>query len=207
MIAPVRTAVLLALMAVCSCKALERPFPDKHLYAIDTGATEPSMGRTSAGPVLRVRPIAIASPFDDASFMYKVGESRFESDYYNNFVTAPSKLLTGELIRRADVAGQFSSVISGANIASSTLALEGNVTALYGDYTDRSSPAAVIDARFFLIRDDPAAVNILFEKSYSVREPFADDTPEALVAAWGRAYARMIDELISDLSKVTVAAR
>lgn len=189
-----------------SCKGIEQAYPNKKLYAINAGpSTNPSGSAAEARGALRVRPVAVASPYDGVPFMYKVGESRFESDYYNNFVTSPRRLLTGEMVRRLGECGLFSTVTDAASIASSSLAMELNVTSLYGDYTNRASPAAVIEARAFLIKDEPTSDSVLFQKSYRVQEPCAADSPDALVAAWGKGYGKILDELISDLRRVNLS--
>ncbi len=192
--------IILALL--CSCKGLQQPFPNKKLYAINAGASTAPVS-SEAKAALLVRPVSVASPFDGITFTYKIGESQFETDYYNNFVTEPGRLLTGELVRRLSESGLYATVTDARSIVSTSVWLEVNITSLHGDYTNRSSPSAVIEARVFLLKDDPASDQILMQKTYRVRELAASDTPDALVAAWGKAFGRMIDELVADLQKIT----
>jgi len=193
--------VVLALACLClaSCEALKQPAPDKVFFAIDAGT--PAAGASTAGNrVLRVRRLHVAKPYDARTFLYKVAESRFESDYYNGFVVSPAENLTAELIRWLSTSGACASVVDASSSVAHTHVLEGSITALYGDYADKSAPKAIIEAKFFLLDDTGAEPRVLLQKAYAGAAPLGGEGPAALVEAWGKAWRQVLVSLAADLA-------
>jgi cholesterol transport system auxiliary component len=197
--------VILLLMLVGSAGCgLSQPYPQRNLYVISPGEpATPAGDRTPS--VLRIRPVRVAKPYDEKTFVYKTGESIFTVDYYNGFLTDPSALLSGELAGWLSESGPFANVL-GSTAADYDLTLEANVTALYGDYSEKASPRAVIEARFVLVREEKTAYKVVFEKMYREAEPLAGAQPEQLVRGLGQAYRRMLEKLTGDLRTVVAAA-
>ena len=109
----------------------------------------------------------IAKPFDATGFVYKVAESRFTTDYYNGFIAEPDRLLTGELVNWLAASGEFGSVVEESSAADYRLTLESNVTELYGDYTNKTAPQAVMELKVFVIDDVPSPSRVIFPESLS----------------------------------------
>lgn len=198
-------ALALLCLSLVSCEAMMKPAPDKAYFAIDV--PPPARAKASSDLVLRVRRVNVATPYHARTFVYKVGEGKFESDYYNGFITSPAENLTGELIEWLAAGGPFASAIDGASSVSHQLVLESNVTALYGDYTDKQAPQAVIEAKFFLMDDTGADTRIVHQKTYRQTAPLTGEGPAALVVAWGQAWRKMLTQLTEDLSRVKVPGK
>jgi hypothetical protein len=115
-------------------------------------------------------------------------------------------LLTGELMSWLAASGPFA-VVLGSTGADYDLALETNVTALYGDYSEKAAPKAVIEARFVLVREQRGAYKVVFERVYREAEPLASEKPEDLVKGFGLAYRRMLARLTADLRTVAAASQ
>lgn len=204
------TCLGLALLAG-GCASFERPYPDKFYYAIaleaspgpSTGAIGPSgaakVPSRQIAPILRVRSLRISKPFDATSFVYKVGESRFTTDYYHGFIAEPGRLLSGELLKWLTASGEFGSVVEESSTADYRLTLESCVSEMYGDYTDKRSPRAVMELRVFVIDDVPSSSKVIFQKTYRETQPLSDNTPEKLVRGWEDAYRRILTRFLSDL--------
>src|SRR5277367_5209622 len=88
---------LLALNVLClgGCN-LSKPYPDKTLHTIELGDPPPVTGAASSAAV-RVDRVRVAEPFNNTTFVYKVGDSTYTTDYYNGFIAEPGRLLTGDL--------------------------------------------------------------------------------------------------------------
>lgn len=204
--ADVLSVVLLVVLGTTAgCASLTQPYPQKNLYVISVGQPDAVDGDRSAA-VLRVRPVRIAKPYDEKTFVYKTGEAAFQVDYYNGFLAAPESLLTGELMSWLAASGPFA-VVLGSTGADYDLALETNVTALYGDYSEKAAPKAVIEARFVLVREQRGAYKVVFERVYREAEPLASEKPEDLVKGFGLAYRRMLARLTADLRTVAAASQ
>ncbi len=198
-------ALALLCLSLVSCEAMMKPAPDKAYFAIDV--PPPAKAKASSDLVLRVRRVNVATPYNARTFVYKVGEGKFESDYYNGFITTPAENLTGELIEWLAAGGPFASAIDGASSVSHQLVLESNVTALYGDYTDKQAPQAVIETKFFLMDDTGADVRIVFQKTYRQTAPVDGEEPAALVRAWNETWRKTFTALVNDLGQVNLPAK
>ncbi len=198
-----RLAVVAAALAAAGCTGLTQPYPQKNLYTISAG--QPVRSGTPGRLVLRVQPVRTASPYSSRTFVYKTGQDAFTIDYYNGFLADPDRLLTGELIGWLEASGPFA-VVLGSSTADYDLSLETNVTALYGDYSAKGAPKAVMEARFVLVKEQAAAYKVVFQEVLQEAEPLAGDRPEELVKGFGRAYRRMLEKLTADLRTVVAPA-
>jgi cholesterol transport system auxiliary component len=193
-------AAITMMLGNIGCATLIQPYPQKNLYVIPVGnpTTVPAV---SGGPVLRVQVVRIAKPYDEKTFVYKTGESAFRIYYYNGFVADPGRLLTGELITWLAQSGLFTAVVGGSGV-DHDLTLETNITALYGDYSVKGAPKAVLEASFVLIREQAKAYTPVFQNTYREVKPMDGGQPAQLIQAWGRAYARILEKLTADLQSV-----
>lgn len=199
------SAIALAI-TLCSagCATLIQPYPQKNLFVIPA-ASPPAAPARNGTAVLRVQTVRIAVPYDEKTFIYKTGESAFTVDYYNGFVADPGRLLTGELTSYLANWGLFAVVVGGSSV-DYDLSLETNVTALYGDYSVKGAPKAVMEARFVLIREQGTAYTPVFQDTYREVEPLAGNQPEQLIQGWGRAYSRILEKLTANLRTVVAPA-
>jgi len=186
-----------------------QPDPEKALFAIDPG-DPPAAGNSQtsslklpttmrAETVLRVRLLRVASPYNGQAFVYKTTGNEFRTDYYNGFIAAPDQLLTGSLIAWLLRAGPFDSVVDVASGIPARYVLEGNVTALYGDYSDKAIPKAVMVVRIFLLDDHDANLRIMFEKQYSATSAIERGNVNSLVKGWGIAFRQILEQMTADL--------
>jgi cholesterol transport system auxiliary component len=208
-----RRAVAVVAAAVCtlaaSCGMLSQPAPEKALFAIDPGeppaAVASSAPRSKAsttmpgGAVLRVRRLRVASPYDGQEFVYRIKGDEFRSDYYNGFIAAPDQLLTGSLVAWVLRAGIFESVVDMSSGIPARYVLEGDVTALYGDYTDKAAPKAVMTVRVFLLDDADAGLRIIFQKEYNAAVPIDPGSAESLTKGLSHAFRQILEQMTADL--------
>jgi ABC-type uncharacterized transport system auxiliary subunit len=196
-----RLLVLLC-AGLCGCN-LSRPYPDKTFYAIEAGKPT-AAGRPVSPLTLRIYDLLIASPYNQQSFVYKTGASRFESDYYHGFIVAPTGLLTGVLVDWMKGAGLYAVVVGSDSRLADKIILEGNVREMYGDFTDSKNPRAVMTAAFFLIDDTAVDGRVLFQKTYHAESPIAGSASEGMAAGLGAAYREILTQLTQDLAHVEV---
>jgi len=203
--APGALALLLLCMPLAAGCSLSKPYPDKSLHAIEVGQPPAPTGSPSLAAV-RIDRIRVAEPYNNTTFVYKVGDSKYTMDYYNGFVAEPGRLLTGELAEWLTNSNVFSSVVTGDSAADSQLLLQANVTELYGDFSSTDQPKAVIEARFFLLDVSGGRSRIIFDKNYQETEPITGKDSDALVKGWETASRRMFTSLVTDLPKSAATA-
>ncbi len=172
----------------------------KRTYILDA-ARQPEPGQAKSHVILDVRRFTIDSVFAGKGFVYRRGEHEYESDFYNQFLISPAVMVsekTRHWLCRSGICGRV--LVPGSRIES-THTLEANITALYADVRDKSSPRAVMELRAFLIANNPAAESVLLGKTYRASCPLQSNTPEALVEALDKCLAEILTSLEKDLKK------
>lgn len=190
-------APLLVIAGLASCSfGLEREPPEQARFLLHAPrpTTEPP---PAEGAVLEVRPFHATSPFTTTQFVYRIGEHRYETDFYREFLTAP-ELAIADTARDwlSDAAVAAAVVAPGSRLVPSHV-LEADVTELYGDFRPEAEPRAVIGIRMTLVDRDSGMP--LVHQSYREEASLASPDPEALPAAWSRALAHLLERLEADV--------
>jgi cholesterol transport system auxiliary component len=195
---------LLALLALCAaCLGIERSYPDRRYFVLDSGANTNSSD-SSANETLQVSSIRVSPRYADKNFIYRTSDAGYESDFYNQFLIAPAFLITEE-VRKGLIGSQvFKYVIGPSSPLQPSYVLEGTVNALYGDFRNANSPRAVLEMEFFLTGEIPAKPGILMQKRYVKSIPLTGRTPEALVKGWNQALEEILTSLEADLKALAV---
>jgi uncharacterized lipoprotein YmbA len=202
-----KTIILITLVGLCSlagCGSLSKPYPDKTLHAIRVGDPPSSASSPASRMALRVDHVHIADPYNATTFVYRIGESTYKSDYYNGFIAPPGRLLTGEISTFLAKAGLFSTIVSGDSTADYQLSLESNVTSMYGDYREGEKPQAVVIVRFFVIDHGKGRFNVIFDRSYSQTTPIEGKGIDGLMKAYDSSWTNLLTQLAGDLRNTPV---
>ena len=189
-------AWLVVMSAGCS---LTRPAPVKDMFLL-----EPPLPTATAKPhavSVRMGQVTVAAPYRDRPFVYRTGEVKYESDFYNEFFVTPAAMIaqaTGRALAHANV---FARVVPAGNaLDDGQYVLEGFVNELYADA--RMKPAAgVIGVQYYLIRTG-AASSIAWSGNYRERVVLREPTAEALATAWNEAFGRVLGTLVRDLAAI-----
>ena len=208
----VSIAVAVVTVTACtflaSCGPLSRPAGDRDLFTIDPNGpwSEPSSradarptAAASGGAALRVRRLQVVNPYAGTAFVYRTAGGAFRTDYYNGFIAPPAELLTGAFVDRLSRSGGFVTVVDSTSSVPARYVLEGSVTALYGDYTDRSAPKAVISMRIFVLDEKAVGSRLAFQKEYRAAAPIKPASAPSLVDGWNRAANTILDQVVADL--------
>ena len=181
--------------------SLKKPSPARHSFLIEAPRTGEARAAAASG-VLRVRNLQVAAPFEGKGFVYRSSGLGYQTDFYQEFLVAPRALLTEQTRQWLGASGLFRYVLDPASKSDATHSLEGNVSALYGNYRDPASPKAVLAVEFFLTNDQAVSPEIVFHKSYRQEVPLENRAPETLAKGWGKALEQILAALEQDLNKV-----
>lgn len=179
------------------CVSIERSYPDKRYFVLDTAPDATAQNSAETG-TLQIGSARVSPRYADKNFVYRRSESRFESDFYNEFLISPGVLIAEELRQELSRAGLFKFVVGSVNALAPTHTLETVVNALYGDFRDIRAPHAVMEIEFFLSQEQSPG-GIVFHKRYHGSIPLKGRSPEALVQGWNQALEAISRSLVSDL--------
>jgi ABC-type uncharacterized transport system auxiliary subunit len=195
---PAAIAVL-AMLGACS---FTRPAPIKGTYVLEP-PFPPAVARSQPG-MLRVGTTVIAAPYRSRAFVFRETDLKYETDYYHEFLVAPSANI-GEVTARALAGAKvFTAVAPSGVLADADWVLESFVNALYGDIRDKDKPAVVLSITYFLRRGDSDAAVPVWSKTYDRRVAFATGSAAAYVTALNTAFEEILAELARDLAAASV---
>ena len=196
----IRALLLLSLFCY-SCVTLERSYPEKHYFVLD--AAERIVPANPVGDrILMVANLRVSPRYADRSFVYRISEAGYETDFYHQFLTATDVMIGEELRRGLAASRVFKYVIGPANQLQPNLVLEGSVNALYGDFRNLDAPAAMLEMEFFLHNEDAANPGIVMHKRYAKSIAINGRSAEALVKGWNGGLNEILAMLIADLHAV-----
>jgi cholesterol transport system auxiliary component len=149
---------------------------------------------------LKVGTVAVAPPYDGKSLVYRLGDQRYEKDFYNIYSSIPSEMIGNAERRWMNNANIFAAAVGQSNSFFPYYTLQLTVNEFYGDY--RVRPEAVVSVEFFLSTINAGKSNPLIGANrYSKRVPLKDNTPEALVLGQQQALAEIFKEYEEQLYK------
>jgi len=192
--------VIFSLPLFTGCGGGDRSSDSMRHFLLETERFGSVVNATEAS--VCVKTFKIASPFDNSNFIYKKANNDYESDYYNRFFTSPEVLITQQCRNWLEKSGFFKNVINKSSIASADYILEGNIINLYGDFTQSELAFAVMEIRFFLVREMRDEPEIVFSKEYKERVEVAAARPEDIVAGYDKCLEKILSNFESDLASL-----
>lgn len=177
---------------------------NKKYYVLDaTRQAQPT--RTETDIILEVRRFTIDSAFAGKGLVYRTGQFEYESDFYSEFLVSPSAMVTEKTRNWLSGSRIFKRVLDIASQIDPTHTIEGNITALYGDLRDKSSPQATMEMRVFLLKAEAGEEPVhVFGQTYKSSVDIESEGPEGLVEALDRCLANILSDLERDLTQATL---
>jgi len=151
---------------------------------------------------LEVHRFGVDAAFAPKGLVYRLEEFEYETDAYRQFLIAPGVMVTERTRDWLADSNLFARVLPVGSRVAADYTLEGNVTALYGDFSKESAPAAVVEIRFFLLENTDPTETVAFAQTYRAATPVRDRTAEVFVEALDRSLADILARLEADLQKV-----
>jgi len=190
------TALVLSLFA-CSLPSRAPVTPTSYMVNPERSGP-PLKNRTSYW--LKIGPVSVASPYDGRSLVYRLGDQRFEKDFYNVYTALPAEMVSNAERQWINQSGIFSAAVGQSNTFFPYYTLQATVNEFYGDY--RVRPEAVVSMEFFLTVESGGKVNpMIGSNRYTKRIALKDNTPAALVLGQQQALAEIFKEYEAQLDK------
>jgi ABC-type uncharacterized transport system auxiliary subunit len=185
---------------LASCTTLTREPLVRETFLLDA-PKPPPIAKPQPG-TLRVGTINIAAPFRGKTFIYRVSDLRFESDYYVEFLVPPSTMLSEQTARALEQSKPFARIAGPGTSADASWVLEGFVSALYADRREAGKPAAELDITYYLTPAVEMEQTPVWTHEYRERVPMRDASAAAYAEALNKAFAEVAAALSRDLASV-----
>ena len=147
---------------------------------------------------LKMGSFFVTSPFDTKSLVYRLGDQRYEKDFYNAYIATPSSMFANATRQWLDQSGIFRLTVAQGTSFFPFYTLQATIDEFYGDY--RGKPEAVVSVQFFLTVTNPnIPTPLITAKRYTQRIALADNQPQTLVLGQQQALASILQQLEADL--------
>jgi len=173
----------------------------------DRGEVDERPGLRQPQPgTLRVGTINVAAPFRGKTFVRRVSELRFETDYYVEFLVTPSTMLAEQTARALDHAKPFAHIAGPGTAADASWVLDGFASALYADLRETGKPAAELDITYYLAPALRSERTPVWSHEYREQVPMRDVSAAAYAEALNKAFGEIVAELARDLATAKLPA-
>jgi cholesterol transport system auxiliary component len=185
-------AIIFVMTAVSACSLPKQSALETTSWMIAPERTgTPYKPRTDLW--LKMGPASTTPPFDGKSLVYRLGDQRYEKDFYNIYSVLPNEMVSNATRQWLNSAQIFSMTVGQGNSFFPYYVLQTAIEEFYGDY--RVRPEAVVTIEFFLTATDPQKRNPVIGKNrYTKRVALKDNTPQALVLGQQEALAQILQE-------------
>ena len=140
---------------------------------------------------LRMGSVSVTTPFDGKSLVYRLGDNRYEKDFYNVYAALPNEMVSNATRQWMNQANIFSMTVGQSTSFSPFYILQASVEEFYGDY--RVRPEAVVTVEFFLtVTTAGIEKPLIGSNRYTKRVALANNTPAALVQGEQEALAEIL---------------
>lgn len=174
---------------------------DKHYYLLSATRQGEPAGRQSE-VILGVRNFTIDSAYGGKGLVYRTGDLTYETDFYHEFLISPRSMISEKTRNWLAASRLWERVLDPGSQVDATHLVEGNITALYGDFREKGSPKAVMEMRIFVLEtrawEEPVSV---FGASYKSSIDVESEGPEGLVGAFDRCLEEVLTALENDLAE------
>ncbi len=197
---PASLALLAALLAA-GC--LSRPSLVRERYGLLV--PPPGTPPPEATKVLALPSVEVPAAFDRIGFVYRTGETRYETDPYTQWLSAPREQLAEALRANLRTTGLFRDV--GRVSRGADLVARVTVTEVYGDFRRPDAPAARVALEVTIAgRAEPGRpAEAPLTRAYALSLPIPARTPEAVAEGIGRAVAQAASEIAIDVRRAGLA--
>jgi len=190
-------AVLVLNLFACSLPTRAPVTPTSYMVNPERSGP-PLKNRTSYW--LKIGPVSVAAPYDGRSLVYRLGDQRFEKDFYHVYTALPAEMVSNAERQWINQSGIFSAAVGQSNTFFPYYTLQATINEFYGDY--RVRPEAVVSMEFFLTVENGGKVNpMIGSNRYTKRITLKDNTPAALVLGQQQALAEIFKEYEVQLDK------
>lgn len=197
---PIITAATLALITLAGCSGIKNQYQQKKMFRLSANPHMAQLKSQETGEGLLVKRFSISPEFESNSFIYRASRARYGSDFYNNYMVPPARMIT-DIVMENLYASSLFSPISQHTLADVRFQLWGKVIDLYTDIQDKNLPVAVVTLRLILDKNTGQGFKPVVHQTYKAKVPFDEPNPESMITALSEGLTQILNEFHLDIGR------
>ncbi len=190
--------VLTVILVFSGCAGIQTKPAEKNYFQLQSTVPAATPNSVSSGDPLLVKNFFINPSFDSHSFVYRIEKNEYITDYYNEFINSPTRLITEKIAENLYSSSRFTPAPTDRKQDIIYL-LSGKITRLYGDFQATNAPKAVIEIRMILEKNTGKTFQVISNKTYLAEEPILSRKPAHLISGWNKGLVKIMTRFVSDL--------
>ena len=192
--------ILAFVISLTTCVSISKEAPKKRFFTIEADINRVKKSSTVKFTKLRINKMKINSNYEGKEFIYRK-DLDFESDYYNQFLTAPPTNITEQIITWINESRLSEVITNRISSSDANLLLEGNINLLYADFSG-GKIYSILEIEFYL--SDNIKDHVVFKKVYSKKILSPDKEPVSIIRGWNQGLTEILLSLENDLRTITL---
>ncbi|MBP9726415.1 MAG: hypothetical protein KBD83_02980 [Gammaproteobacteria bacterium] len=181
-------------LALTACMTHEKTHPIE-TYSFAPVTAQPSSSSPQKASVLRMMPANITPQFSNYFFIYRESTTKYLTDPYRQFLTAPNTEITTYLHNHLGPLVN-TKLVTSDNLTTANFILQENITELYGDYQNKSAPEAITSIQFILYSNENGSPTQIGAVTLNEKTTIAPNNPESLM----KGYQQNLDNIAEKAS-------
>ncbi len=198
--------IFLSLYLMTGCSGIRNKFQEKTVYRVQAQSCMAASKTPETGEGLLVKRFSIAPEFETNSFVYRLSPTRFTTDFYNNFMVSPARMIT-DVIQEDLWASPLFSPVTAQTMADVHFQLGGKIMAFHGDIQDTKQPKAIVTIRLILEKNTGDGFIPVIHKTYGAQ--ILLDAPDSglLADGLGKGINEILDAFYTDIKKSSLTEK
>jgi hypothetical protein len=187
------------------CVRLQKSYPDFKVYSLDPSG-QSHTGYAGTPISVALGEFSVVPQFADRYLTYRADEVNYESDFYNQMMTAPAAIIQNQTEAWLKASPVLKFVLPSDAVYNTSYQISGKVFEFYGDYRQSDQPKAVLQMELTVRDLKGDDTSILLQKVYSEAISIQKTSPKLLVEGWNQALGKILGQFEEDLKKLAAAS-
>lgn len=196
-------SVIIFSILIFGCAKLDQDYPQRNYYIIDIERTRDKSDKMF-NKTLEISKFNISPKFSGREFIYKTAESKYTSDFYNQFFKTPVSIINAETYEWLTESGLFKDVIDRTIPVEPDYLLNANITEIYIDLTLSGGARSVLSIQFFISEESSLDSKIIFSRNYEEEVTVKSISPDNFMKGWNQALEKILNNLEKDLEGLSL---
>lgn len=194
-----KTVAVILIASICLAGCFSTSYLQQNKFMLHVNMPKESKTLRNA-IVLQLEDPSITPQFANNSFVYRISNTQYETDYYNIFFIPAFQQVKQLLANYLSRSPYISHVVDAPSVIKAQYVLSPNIISLYADYRDRNNPTGVVTIEFNLYKHLSGKYYSVLHKTFTEATPLQQKDSYSLVNAWNTGLQKIFKRMSAQLN-------